>query len=220
MGDPSFLRLVPASSATSPIDWTRIPEASKKYLLGCWGGWSEPDGQFPATINDLARMFHESKFFGYMRPETCTLLLDISEFGLPADADAIVEANDPVLPVRPRFYMKYLSQVWFVLFMPGQRDGIIGWSPDVPQGTTSDDEDEELEVAHDKVLAEEFDPRLSEEVRRWGTHGVLILNAVTGWESSTLKDTLERTQLSRAILWGLPSGHPVHKALVKDIMGW
>ena len=38
---------------------------------------------------------------------------------------------------------------------------IIGWSPDVPY-----DEDEELEVAHDKALAEEFDPRLTEEVRR------------------------------------------------------
>ena len=111
--------------------------------------------------------------------------------------------------------MKYLSQVWFVLFMPGQRDGIIGWSPDVPY-----DEDEELEIAHDKALAEEFDPKLAEEVRRWGTHGIAILNAVTRWESSTLKDSLERTQLSRALLWGLPIGHPVHQTLVKNIMGW
>ena len=54
--------------------------------------------------------------------------------------------------------------------MPGQRDGIISWSPDVPY-----DEDEELEVAYDKALAEEFDPKLTEEVRRWGTHGIAIL---------------------------------------------
>lgn len=115
-------------------------------------------------------MSHESKFFGYMRLELCTLLLDISEFVFPADADAMVEANSPDLPVRPRFYMRYLSQVWFVLFMPGQQDGIIGWNPDIPY-----DEDEELEVAHDKALAEEFDPKLTEEVRRWGTHGIAIL---------------------------------------------
>jgi len=61
----------------------------------------------------------------------------------------------------------------------GSPHRIISWSPDIPQGTTSDDEDEELEVAHDKALAEEVNPRLSEEVRRWGTLGVeSVLNTV------------------------------------------
>ena len=66
MGDPSSLRLVPDSCASIPIDWTRIPEASKKYLLDHWGYYREADKPLPATIGELAKMFDESKFFGYM----------------------------------------------------------------------------------------------------------------------------------------------------------
>ena len=76
MGDPSSLRLVPDSSASIPIDWTHIPEASKKWLLG------NVQGPLPATIGELAKMMDETRFFGYMRSELCTLLMDISELGL------------------------------------------------------------------------------------------------------------------------------------------
>jgi len=85
MGDRSTLRLVPTSSASIPIDWSRVPEKMKKFLLERWGYDQENEvesPQLPATIGDLAKMFDESKFFGYMGPELCTLLLDISEFGL------------------------------------------------------------------------------------------------------------------------------------------
>ncbi|EDR13860.1 uncharacterized protein LACBIDRAFT_321480 [Laccaria bicolor S238N-H82] len=143
MGDPSYLRLVPSSSATIPIDWTKVPEASKKFLLEGWGtdySGTETDTEsdsdserikrrpLPGTISDLAKMFDESKFFGYMTPELCTLLLDISEFGLvkPRLTETVG------LPVGPHFYMKYLSEIWFVLFVPGQRDGITGYSPEIP----------------------------------------------------------------------------------------
>jgi hypothetical protein len=51
------------------------------------------DRPLPATIGDLAKMFVESKLFGYMRPQLCTFLMDISEFGLN------VQASD----VPPRF---------------------------------------------------------------------------------------------------------------------
>ncbi len=81
MGDPSFLRLVPDSSASTPIDWTRIPEASKEFFFNSWGyDWKKGKKRhLPATVGDLAKMFDETKFFGYMGPELCTLLMDISE---------------------------------------------------------------------------------------------------------------------------------------------
>ena len=37
MGDWSYLRFVPSSSATIPIDWAKVPEASKKFLLEGYG---------------------------------------------------------------------------------------------------------------------------------------------------------------------------------------
>lgn len=69
----------------------------------------------------------ESKFFGYMDPERSTLPLHISEFGLtPSNA---IRESSAGFPVGPHFYMKYLDQIWFVLLVPGERDGIIGFSP-------------------------------------------------------------------------------------------
>jgi len=84
MGNPSSLRLVPASSATVPIDWSKVPEASKEFFLQGWGTDWETEKQLPlpATIGELAKMLDESKFFGYMEPQCSTLILDISEFGL------------------------------------------------------------------------------------------------------------------------------------------
>ena len=73
------------------------------------------EGTLPPTIGDLAKLFDETKFFGYMDEELCTLLMDVSEFGLSG-------ATGP----PPRFYMKQLKQVQFVLFSPGNRGCISG----------------------------------------------------------------------------------------------
>ena len=72
----SILRFIPESSAAVPIDWSKIPENSKQYFVDYY------ETSFPETIGGLATTFHETKFFSYLRPELCQLLLDISEFGL------------------------------------------------------------------------------------------------------------------------------------------
>ncbi|CAA7270465.1 unnamed protein product [Cyclocybe aegerita] len=217
MGNPSFLRLVPASCATVPIDWAKIPEASRKFFFESWcTDWSDPDKKkrpLPATIDDLAKMFDESKFFGYMPPELCTLLLDISEFGLAAEANT--RANGHALQVAPRFYMKYLYHVWFVLFLPGRRDGIIGCSAKLHVAMPG--EEDEAEVANDKAVAEEYDPRLCEEVKRCGTLRAKFMKKAAGWEALTLKRNLEETQLVEATM-ELPDDHPVYRALVQNVM--
>src|SRR5258705_850198 len=109
MGDPSYLRYVPPSVANIPINWSRVPEASKEHLLLWAYDWEKQVNRpLPETIADLAKWFDKSKFFGYFRPELCIAIMDISEFGLkPA------ELEDLGIPVGPRFYMKYLKQVWY-----------------------------------------------------------------------------------------------------------
>jgi hypothetical protein len=84
MGDPSSLRFVPASQSAIPIDWTRVPEATKKYLIEQYG-YDFDKGEYkplPATIGDLAKMFDKTKFFGYFGSSLLIALMDISEFGL------------------------------------------------------------------------------------------------------------------------------------------
>ncbi|EDR13858.1 uncharacterized protein LACBIDRAFT_321476 [Laccaria bicolor S238N-H82] len=118
----------------------------------------------PPISRDHAKMFDESKFFGYMTPELCTLLLDISEYGL-----AKPHPTETGIPVGPRFYMKYLSEVWFVLFVSGCRDGITGYSPEIPDIEDLDEDEDaygeqEAEgIAREKVLAEDYDVKLCEE---------------------------------------------------------
>ncbi|KIL64211.1 hypothetical protein M378DRAFT_60717, partial [Amanita muscaria Koide BX008] len=128
MGDPSSLRLVPASESAIPIDWTRVPEATKKYLIEQYGydfekGENKP---LPATIGDLAKLFDECKFFGYLTSGLLTALMDISEFGLKSTPQ-----TGPFAQAGPRFYMKYLEQVWFLLFAPGTRECILGYSDNI-----------------------------------------------------------------------------------------
>ena len=84
MGDPSFLRFVPTSSATLPIDWTKMPNASKEYFLHtfCYDWHTHKHRPFPATFGDLTKFINESKFFGYMVSELVNFLLDIDELGL------------------------------------------------------------------------------------------------------------------------------------------
>ena len=219
MGDPSDLRFVPSSCATIPIDWSKVPEASKQYLLECWGTRypSDSDSEssssiktptLPATIEDLAKRFHETRFFGYITPEVCALLLDISELGL-------VEPHltkTTGLPVGPRFYMKYLNQIWFVLFVPGSRDGITGYSPEMPY---TDDWYEDEGIARDKALAEDYDAKLCEEVSRMGALGAVASNKVAGWKASTLESDMEFAQMANEIMQlpANPRGRMMHRYL-------
>lgn len=46
--------------------------------------------------------------------------------------------------------------------------------------------------------------------------GVAISNKVAGWEGFMLKNSLESSQLTEAIM-GLPTDHPAHKAMMQ---GW
>ena len=114
MGDPSSLRFVPAPGSTIPINWDRVPEASKKALLDHYGYDREPrtTKPLPETVADLAKMFDERKFFGYFVTDILTILLDISEFGL----QAATPTGQSIVQVGPRFYMTYLEEVWFFLF--------------------------------------------------------------------------------------------------------
>jgi hypothetical protein len=205
MGDPSDLRFMPASMANIPIDWSRIPEASKKKMLEWAFDWdNEVTRPLPPTIADLAKMLDGKKFFGYFRPSVCTLIMDISEFGLQA-------APVDVMGAGPRFYMKYTAQVWFLLFTPGKRECISGYSHDIP---FKDEEDEQ--AAEDAVLAQEFDVRLEREVSR-GLVGVT--KDLGGWYASTLEDDLEVAQLTEAIMT-LPRSHPAYKALYANMFNY
>lgn len=217
MGDPSALRLVPASSASTPIDWTRIPEDSKKFLLQGWVRHDQETGiarPLPATIGDLAKVFDESKFFGYMRSKLCTLLMDISEFGL-----GVQESGPP-----PRFYMKYLEQVWFIIFLPGKRDGITGYSRDVIRRENEDDdfdEDEEDQrlVEEETKLAQEFEVRLPRAFSTGAAEVVDITSKLCGWDATMLSQSLETAQYFEAIQT-LPMRHPAYRDMVQSVFGF
>ena len=217
MGEPSYLRLVPASSATVPIDWSKVPEASKKFLLKGWGtDWAtEKKRPLPATIGKLAKMLDESKFFGYIEPERCTLVLDISEFGL-TQPDTISGPSQR-FPVGTHFYMKYLDQVWFVLFVPGKRDVVLGFSPNIPYSDGDGEYDEYEEIARDKQMVEEYEPKLCEEISRWGTLGAVSRKQVGEWESVAMKSSLETAQMYEAVMT-LPRDHPAHRAMIDGFM--
>jgi hypothetical protein len=192
-----------------------------------WGtDWDTGEKRpLPATISDLAKALDESKFFGYMDPPRVTLLLDISEFGLdPANQDKPVDGIG--LVVGPRFYMKYLGKVWFVLFMPGKRDGIRGYSAkveedeeeDYDEGNEEEDYDKGWEkvAAKDRALAEAFDPKLCDEVSRFGEIMMLLAKGkIAGWTGSTLKSDLEQAQLVKAIMT-LPRDHPAYVGLAQS----
>ena len=136
------------------------------------------------------------------------LLLDISEFGLVEPHPTKTTG----LPVGPRFYMKYLNQIWFILFVPGSRDGINGYSPEMPY---TDDWYEDEEIARDKALAEDYDAKLCEEVRRMGALGAVASNKVAGWKASTLESDMEFAQMANEIMQlpANPRGRMMHRYL-------
>jgi hypothetical protein len=221
MGDPSNILYVPASSATVPIDWTRVPEASKKALLEGYGyNWEGVQMPLPATIGDLAKMFDEKKFFGYYRPELCTLLMDISEFGLQT-------APGPGKQPGPRFYMTYIEEVWFLLFAPGTRDCISGYSEKVEWKTYDGDDpdeegffdDDEMErvQAEKLAMAQKFDVKLEREVKRGADVMVDITHKLAGWDATMMQGDLQFSQYASAILT-LPRSHPANQGLMQSVM--
>ncbi|KAM6499177.1 hypothetical protein JOM56_004685, partial [Amanita muscaria] len=169
MGDPSSLRFVPASQSAIPIDWTRVPEATKKYLIGQYGyDWeTRNDKPLPETIADLAKLFDETKFFGYFEHNLLVALMDVSEFGLQP-------ISTPGQSVGPRFYMEYIGQLWFLLFKPGTRECVLGYSEIIRNLDNDEDkhyrdmtEDEEMaQVAEGTAMAQAFDIALEQEVPR------------------------------------------------------
>ncbi|EDR01393.1 uncharacterized protein LACBIDRAFT_333302 [Laccaria bicolor S238N-H82] len=154
-------------------------------------------------------MFDGYKFFGYMTPELCTLLLDISEFGLVKPHSS---TETPGLPVGPRFYMKYLSEIWFVLFVPGCRDGITGYSPEIPDIEDLDEDEDSYEeqeaegIAREKALAEDYDAKLLAKLL---TKTLKYLNltaqwrkCAAPWKAESVEDELDKAKVNSAGIEG------------------
>ena len=214
MGDPSSLRYIPASAATIPINWARVPEAMKKALLESYRRDWENDTikPLPETVADLAKMFDETKFFGYFEPDILTVLMDISEFGL--------RAGTPTgqWQVGPRFYMTYLDEVWFFLFAPGKRDCIVGHSDRITRKI--EDYDKEKWAAEETAIAKEFDVKLEREVSRGMATPRLLHHTkkLGGWAASTAQSNLEYSQFANAIMEH-PDSHPMmYRALMHNVL--
>lgn len=77
-------------------------------------------------------------------------------------------------------------------------------------------EEEDEEVAHDKKVAEDFDPKLCEEVGQWGTIGAEAMQKVAGWVTFTMRSGLETAQMAEAIRT-LPIDHPAHRAMMEAV---
>lgn len=202
----SLLRFIPESSAAVPIDWNRIPENSKNFMFAQLRSMilceDMEECSLPRTIGGLAKSFNECKFFGYMSPELCQLLLDVSELGLKKE-----ESDRHGHTVGPRFYMKYGSELWFLLFAPGERAGVSGYIR-LPEFDDDDIFDIDAEVKIEKELAGKFDKELVKEVSRIGIFGVLMAKRLSpALETHSLERILEEAQFQDAMMT-LPSHHP------------
>lgn len=123
--------------------------------------------------------------------------MDISELGLK-------EQQAPRM--LPRFYMKYLKTVWFILFLPGKRDGISGYSPDIDANEVSDGKEVSDEEAYDKEeqrmitkeieLAQEYDRKLTREIPPGATDIMDITKKLCGWHVSIPEGNLENVHSS------------------------
>ena len=214
----SVLLFVPESSAAVPIDWGKVPEKSKEIFLRsyCVEYVEITDEEttietikkpLPQTFGGLAEHFHGTKIFGYMKPELCQLLLDISEFGLKHE-----KSNEQGLPVGPRFYMKLGNELWFLLFSPGDKEGVAhGFTtvkfppPDVRFENLKAEYAAEAEKYRE--VAENFDKKLVDEVRRMSIIGVISKNRLAGWEAFTMERRLQEAQLENPI-FTLHDDHP------------
>ena len=245
MGDPNYFRLVPASCATVPIDWSKVPEASKQFLLESWGlDWETNQKRpLPVSIEDFVKMVDETRFFGYMGTQLCTLLLDISEFGLEASLST---------EIGPRFYMRYLDEIWFILFMPGERDTVIGYSPEVvsfdeelkkewekyegkgegegkwkgedededefSRRSREDDEDDKRSREKEKALAEAYDLKLCREFNPWTSYvEALSTKRMSEWKVEMLSCSLVTAHKVEVML-SRPAGYPGRSAFLHNLL--
>ncbi|KAM6499156.1 hypothetical protein JOM56_004664 [Amanita muscaria] len=157
-------------------------------------------------------MFDEAKFFGYLTSGILTVLMDISEFGLKPTP--LVHCQ-----VGPRFYMKYLDQVWFFLFAPGTRECIMGNSDDIVRNAKDyDDGLWEKMAADETAMAQTYDVRLEREVSLGMDKLVKFTKKLGGWTATTVQSSLENTQYVEAIMT-LPYSHPAHRGLIQDVLG-
>ena len=110
--------------------------------------------------------------------------MDISELGLK---------DQQASGVLPRFYMKYLQAVWFILFLPGKRNGISGYSPDIDADEVSDDE----EVCDDEKVSDDEE----EYCRRMDAKEQQMRPS---WRSNLIASSLERFLEMQQTLWISP----------------
>ncbi|KAF8903892.1 hypothetical protein CPB84DRAFT_1773637 [Gymnopilus junonius] len=148
MGDPSYFRLVPESCLN---DWSKIPEASKKFFKDGWRhSWlTGTEHPLSETFSEFVKLLNETKFFGYLEPKLCELLLDISEFGLASTSES-QRVDNSATEVGLRFYMKYLEELWFVLLVPGKREGFVGNNPKLPDPDILDDDEKDSALSVDE----------------------------------------------------------------------
>ena len=89
--------------------------------------------------------------------------------------------------------MKYGWELWFLLFTPGDNEGVSSGCTKFPQHF-EDDWDDAAETEKDKEVAEIFDKKLADEVSRLSTLGVLTTKRLAGWEAFTMMSYLQETQ--------------------------
>jgi hypothetical protein len=207
MGNPSHLRFIPTSVSKTPINWTNVPEASKKVLTQSYAyDWKrDVPKRLPKTIAGLAKLFDETKFVGYFTSDILTALMDISEFGL----QTAKPTGQSFTQVGPRFYMTYVDQVWFILFQPGKRDCILGSGDHIISKT----DDFAQKQADEVEIAKEFDPKLVQEVSRGMGRLVKYTGKLGGWKASMVQSELETSQYADAMML-LPGSHPAHRAFM------
>jgi hypothetical protein len=90
----------------------------------------------------------------------------------------------------------------------------MGFTPKIPYPDDEYDEYEQIARDTDKKVAEDYEPKLCEEIRRWGTLGAVSRKKVAGWES--MKSNLETAEMYKAIMT-LPSDHPAHRAMMDGL---
>jgi len=117
--------------------------------------------------------------------------------------------------------MKYLEKVWFIMFSPGKRDGIVGYSDDIIRDdvSDSDDDEEEKNTAKETELAQQFERNLThEQPLQRSTDVGRITYRLCGWQASSLFNKLESAQFAEAIQT-LPSSHPMQRAMWESVFG-
>ena len=210
MGNLSYLRFIPAPGSTTKINWTHVPEASKKAVERYGYDWErDRPTPLPKTVADLVKLFNGKKFIGYFEPDILTALMDISEFGLQAAAPTFRRSIEQV---GPRFYMNYINEVWFILFAPGKRDCIIGHSDPIISKTESNDEME----ANETAIAKEFDVKLMQDVSRGMGKLVKFNKKLCGWQAGTVQSNLEDSQYAESMM-ALPGSHPAQRAFMEHM---